>query len=61
MTAYETLSEDDQVEALRPVALEAAARFGLEVADLGLVTHAYNTTFALTAIWYMICVMSFQN
>lgn len=48
MTAYETLSEDDQVEALRPVALEAAARFGLEVADLGLVTHAYNTTFALT-------------
>lgn len=46
--AYAALSDDDQAEALRPVALGAAAAFGLEVERLEVLLHAYNTTFALT-------------
>ncbi len=50
MTApYDELDDDAQVEALRPVALRAAAAFGLEVARLELVLHSYNTTFELEA------------
>ena len=39
------MDDDEQVEVLRPVALEAAARFGLEVVGAELAAHAYNTTF----------------
>ena len=46
--AYLALSDEDQVEALRPAALEAAARFGLAVASAEVAAHAYNTTFAVT-------------
>ncbi|WP_157674186.1 phosphotransferase enzyme family protein [Agrococcus carbonis] len=50
MTAtYDDLDDAQQIEALRPVALAAAADFGLEVARLEPVLHAYNTTFALDA------------
>ena len=44
---YEDLWEEDQVEVLRPVALAAAEAFGLEVARMEVVLHAYNTTFAV--------------
>ncbi|MBM6403930.1 phosphotransferase [Phycicoccus sp. CSK15P-2] len=44
-TRYEDLDEQAQVDALRRVALEAAPRFGLEVARLELVLHGFNTTF----------------
>ncbi len=44
-TSYLDLSDDDQVEALRPVARAAAGAFGLDVARLELAAHAYNTTF----------------
>lgn len=44
---YRDLSDDEQVEALRPVALAAAAEFGLEVVAVELVAHAFNTTFAV--------------
>ncbi len=46
-TAYEDLWEEEQVEVLRPVALEAAAAFGLEVERMEVVLHAFNTTFAV--------------
>lgn len=46
-TPYEDLWEEDQVEALRPVALAAAEAFGLEVARMEVVLHAFNTTFAV--------------
>ncbi|GAA5160110.1 phosphotransferase enzyme family protein [Ornithinimicrobium tianjinense] len=46
-TDYADLTDDEQAEALRPVALDAAAAFGLEPERLDLLTHAYNTTFAL--------------
>ena len=42
---YDDLDEVSQVEALRPVALAAAADFGLEVDRMEVVLHAYNTTF----------------
>lgn len=45
LTPYLDLPDADQVEALRPAALEAAAAFGLDVARLELAAHAYNTTF----------------
>lgn len=48
MTDYADLSDEDQAEALRPVALEAARRFGLDVDRLEVHTHSYNTTYALT-------------
>lgn len=44
---YRDLSDDEQVEVLRPVALAAAEQFGLEVSALELVAHAFNTTFAV--------------
>ncbi|GGK77025.1 phosphotransferase enzyme family protein [Ornithinimicrobium pekingense] len=47
MTAYVDLTDEDQAEALRPVALEAAARFGLDVSALEVLTHSYNTTFCV--------------
>ncbi|MCY7365361.1 MAG: phosphotransferase [Frankiaceae bacterium] len=50
MAGYLELSDAEQVEALRPVALEAADRFGLEVAGLQPVIHAYNTTFAVDTV-----------
>ncbi|MGM1029753.1 MAG: phosphotransferase enzyme family protein [Actinomycetota bacterium] len=47
--AYEHLGEPEQVEALRPIALLGAEGFGLEVARMELVLHAFNTTFAIDA------------
>ncbi len=44
-TEYLALDDEAQVEVLRAVALEACGGFGLEVRDLSLVLHAYNTTF----------------
>ncbi|MCR8670585.1 phosphotransferase enzyme family protein [Agrococcus sp. HG114] len=44
---YHELGEAEQVEALRPVALAAAAAFGLEAERLEPVLHGYNTTFAV--------------
>lgn len=44
---YADLSYDDQAAALRPAAVQAAADFGLEIRDLELVLHAYNTTYAV--------------
>jgi Ser/Thr protein kinase RdoA (MazF antagonist) len=47
---YRALDDGSQVEALRVVARQACDGFGLEVRDLSLVLHAYNTTFrVLTA------------
>ena len=47
---YRDLSEDEQVEVLGPVALAAAEQFGLEVAAMELVAHAFNTTFAVVGV-----------
>ncbi|GEK79458.1 phosphotransferase enzyme family protein [Agrococcus baldri] len=47
--AYDDLDDEAQIAVLRPVALQAAAEFGLEVARLEPQLHAYNTTFALDA------------
>lgn len=44
---YDELGEVAQVEALRPVALRAAAAFGLDVARLEVLLHSCNTTFEL--------------
>ena len=44
---YSDLDADGQAEVLRRVALAAADGFGLGVADLSLVLHAFNTTFRL--------------
>ena len=46
-TSYAGLDTQGQVEALRRVAIAAAAAFGLSVRSLALVLHAYNTTFRL--------------
>lgn len=46
-TGYDQLSDAEQIAALRPVALGAAAAFGLEVAHLEVLLHSYNTTFEL--------------
>jgi Ser/Thr protein kinase RdoA (MazF antagonist) len=43
---YVGLSGAEQIEVLRPVAMAAADRFGLDVARMEVVAHAYNTTFA---------------
>ncbi|WP_161958478.1 phosphotransferase enzyme family protein [Ornithinimicrobium cavernae] len=48
--AYLGLSDEEQAEALRPVALGAAADFGLEVHRLELTLHAYNTTYAVETV-----------
>lgn len=48
-TPYTDLTDDEQVEALRPVALVAARAFGLDVRRMQVVRHAYNTTFAVDA------------
>lgn len=45
MPAYADLDDDRQAEALRPVAMDAAASFGLDVSRLEVLMHAYNTTF----------------
>ena len=47
MTDYSDLSEDAQIEIMRAVAATAAASYDLEPVPLELVTHAYNTTFAM--------------
>ncbi len=47
MSDYVDLSDEEQAEALRPVAAEAAARFGLSVGRLDVLTHSYNTTYSL--------------
>lgn len=47
MSAYLDLDDAAQAEALRPVAVEAAARFGLVAERLEVHTHSYNTTYAL--------------
>lgn len=44
---YDALSETEQVEALRPIALRGAEAFGLDVERIELVLHAFNTTFAI--------------
>lgn len=46
--SYADLDEDTQVELLRPVAADGAARLGLHVADIALAHHGYNTTFRVT-------------
>ncbi|MCH1882183.1 phosphotransferase [Agrococcus sp. ARC_14] len=46
-SGYDDLTEAEQVEALRPVAMRAAEAFGLDVARLEVLLHAYNTTFEL--------------
>lgn len=48
--AYPDLPSGDQVAVLRRVAVAGAAGFGLEVRDLTLVLHGYNTTFRLDAV-----------
>lgn len=48
MTPYADLDADSQVALLRPVAADGAARLGLDVAELALAHHGYNTTFRLT-------------
>lgn len=50
MRDYTDLTDEEQAEALRPVAVEAAARFGLEVHRLEVLLHAYNTTYSLEAV-----------
>lgn len=47
---YDELDEAAQIETLRPVALEAAAAFGLEVQHMEPVLHAYNTTFRVDTV-----------
>lgn len=47
---YDALGNEAQIEVLRPVALEAAAAFGLEVARLEVLLHSYNTSFDLQAV-----------
>lgn len=49
MTAFDDLEPDHQVDALRPIALAGAGRFGIDVAQLELVVHAFNTTFRAQA------------
>ncbi len=44
-TAYADLGDDEQAEALRPVAVAATEEFGLDVVRLEVLLHAYNTTF----------------
>lgn len=44
---YRDLPEAEQIEALRPVAVAATDRFGLDVVRLELVAHEFNTTFAV--------------
>lgn len=46
--AYAELPEEAQIAGLRPVALTAARHFGLDVDQLTLVAHSFNTTFAVT-------------
>ncbi|MBM6399740.1 phosphotransferase enzyme family protein [Phycicoccus sonneratiae] len=49
-TPYDDLDEEEQVEVLRPAALGAAHAFGLDVARMEPVLHAYNTTFAVDTV-----------
>lgn len=49
-TTYGDLSDEEQAEALRPVALAAAAAFGLQVHRLEVHLHAYNTTYAVDTV-----------
>ncbi|QDO87011.1 phosphotransferase [Ornithinimicrobium ciconiae] len=44
---YADLTDEEQAEALRPVAVAAAASFGLPVDRLDVHLHSYNTTYAL--------------
>ena len=44
--AYRDLSDDEQVDVLRPVAAAAAARFGLDLVRMEVEAHGYNTTFS---------------
>ncbi|HKX69044.1 MAG TPA: phosphotransferase [Intrasporangium sp.] len=46
---YADLTDEEQAEALRPAAMDAAEAFGLEVHRLELVSHAFNSTFSLEA------------
>ncbi len=47
---FADLDDDAQVEVLRPAALAGAAAFGLDVARMEPVAHAFNTTFALDTV-----------
>lgn len=47
-TVYADLGDDEQAEALRPVAVAAAEEFGLDVVRLEVLLHSYNTTFDVT-------------
>ncbi|WP_114906546.1 phosphotransferase enzyme family protein [Ornithinimicrobium murale] len=47
---YDQLTDAQQAEALRPVAVAAARSFGLEAHRLEMHLHAYNTTFALETV-----------
>lgn len=46
---FDNWDEEAQVEQLRLLAIDAVAEFGLELQDLELVLHAYNTTFRVQA------------
>jgi Ser/Thr protein kinase RdoA (MazF antagonist) len=45
LVPYADLDEAEQVAALRPAAVRAAARFGLDVQRVEVVAHVFNTTF----------------
>lgn len=47
---YHDLTDEEQAEALRPVAVAAAGHFGLEVHRLEVLLHAYNTTYSLETV-----------
>lgn len=49
MSGYGALDHDDQVAALLPVAAEGATALGLEVEEITLTHHGYNTTFDVRA------------
>lgn len=49
-TTYGELSDEQQAQALRPVAVAAATAFGLEPRRLDMHLHAYNTTYAVETV-----------
>lgn len=48
MIAYEHLAEADQIRALEPVAVDGAARLGIETVRTSLAYHGHNTTYRVT-------------
>lgn len=50
MSGYGSLDHDNQVAALTPVAVAGAAALGLEVEQVELAHHGYNTTFGVRTV-----------